>query len=45
MISGRVRTFRTDTPKEIIEKAKEINAKAIKYEGKPYFFFEEEEQS
>lgn len=41
MIEGKVRTFKTDTPKEILEEAKKINAKAIEYEGKPYFYFSE----
>ena len=39
MVKGKVRTFRDDTPKEIIEQAKKINEKAIKYEGEPYFHF------
>lgn len=43
MVEGKVRTFCAETPKEIIEKAKEINAKSLEYEGKPYFFFSEEQ--
>lgn len=39
MLEGKVRTFSSETPEDIIEKAKEINKKAIEYEGKPYFFF------
>ncbi len=40
MLEGKVRTFSSETPEDIIEKAKEINKKANEYEGKPYFFFE-----
>ncbi len=40
MIDGKVRTFSLYTPQDIIERAKEINRKAIECEGKPYFFFE-----
>ena len=43
MVDGKGRTFQSSTPKEIIQKAKAINEKAIKYEGKPYFNFENKE--
>lgn len=44
MISGKIRTFSKNTPKEIIEKAKEINKTAIRTGGKPAFFFETNEE-
>ena len=40
MVDGEIRTFKPNTPKEIIEKAKQLNEKALKYEGRPYFNFQ-----
>jgi hypothetical protein len=42
MIKGKTRTFSKNTPKEIVEEAKKINAKTIRTAGRPFFFFEEE---
>lgn len=42
MIDGAVRTFKSNTPRDIIDQAKKINEKSLEYEGSPYFFFEEE---
>ena len=39
-----LKTFRADTPQDIIDKAKVINEKCIKYSGKPLFYFEEENE-
>lgn len=44
MINGKIRTFSKSTPKEIVEKAKEINKTAIRTGGKPAFFFETSEK-
>lgn len=41
-LEGKVRTFSKDTPKEIIEKAKDINKTTMKYGGKNFFNFENE---
>ena len=41
MIKGKTRTFSENTPQEIVEKVKELNKKAIRDAGKPFFFFEE----
>ena len=38
----QLRTFRKDTPAEIVEKAKEINKFIIEHAGKPFFHFEED---
>lgn len=45
MINGKIRTFSKSTPKEIIEKAKEINKTAIRTGGKPAFFFESTDEN
>lgn len=42
-VEGKIRTFRVDTPKEIIEKAKSINEECLKYAGKEFFHFENSE--
>lgn len=39
MIKGKTRTFSENTPQEIVKKAKELNKKAIRDTGKPFFFF------
>lgn len=44
MIIGNGRTFSKNTPAEIIEKAKKINEKALKYAGKPFFYFENDDK-
>ena len=44
MIYGKIRTFSKSTPKEIVEKAKKINEKLIRTAGKPFFFFEDDEE-
>ena len=41
MIKGKTRTFSKNTPLEIVKKAKELNKKAVRYAGKPFFLFEE----
>lgn len=41
MIKGKTRTFSENTPQEIVKKAKELNKKAIRDAGNPFFFFEE----
>lgn len=40
-----LRTFRKDTPQDIIEKAKMLNEKMIKLEGDPFYWFEEEDDA
>lgn len=45
MIKGKIRTFSKNTPKEIIEQAKKINKVTIQTAGRPYFFFEENDES
>lgn len=42
-VEGKILTLRVDTPKEIIEKAKSINEKCLKYAGKAFFHFENSE--
>ena len=44
MINGKVRTFKKDTPQEIIIKAKELNYLVKETSGRDFFFFEEEEE-
>lgn len=44
MINGKIRTFSKSTPKEIVEEAKKINKKTIRTAGKPFFFFESDEE-
>lgn len=39
-LDGKGRTFSKDTPKEIVEKAKDINKTTMKYGGKNFFSFE-----
>lgn len=39
MVKGKVRTFRKDTPDEIIQEAKKINIMFIEDTGKPFFEF------
>lgn len=41
-LDGKVRTFSKDTPKEIVEKAKDINKTTMQYGGKNFFSFETE---
>ena len=36
-----LRTFGKDTPIDIIEKAKAMNVKMMKYEGEPFYHFEQ----
>ena len=38
----QLRTFRKDTPQEIVEKAKLINASTLKHAGKQFFHFEKD---
>ena len=38
------RKFKKDTPPEIIEKAKKVNEKTMFCAGKPFYFFEEDEE-
>lgn len=42
MMDGKVRTFRIDTPKDIVNKAKVINDHLNEIGGKPFFHFENE---
>lgn len=44
MINGKIRTFSKSTPKEIVEEAKKINEKLIRTAGRPFFFFEDDEE-
>lgn len=41
-VSGAKRTFSKSTPKEIVEKAKDINKTTMLYGGKKFFSFETE---
>lgn len=43
MIVGKVRTFVSDTPKEILEKAMNLNEKCSENTGNEYFYFERKE--
>lgn len=43
MIDGKVRTFRDDTPKYIVDQAKVINEHIEEIGGKPFFHFEGKE--
>ena len=43
MIKGKIRTFRADTPKDIVDKAKVINDHVADVGCKPFFHFENEE--
>ena len=43
MLRGKIRTFCSDTPKEIVDKAKIINEHLSEHNVKPYFYFEDEE--
>lgn len=38
------RTFSKETPETIKEKARDTNDTCIRYAGKPFFFFEEDEE-
>lgn len=42
MIDGKIRTFRADTPKGIVDKAKVINDHVAEVGCKPFFHFESE---
>lgn len=42
-VNGKVRTFSSDTPHEIIDKAKKINDTMMKTAGKEFFHFENSE--
>ena len=44
MVDGKVRTFRNDTPTDIIKQAKEINDDIEKHFAKHYFHFEGENE-
>lgn len=39
-VDGKVRTFSSDTPDDVIKKAKAINEKMLNCAGKVYFQFE-----
>lgn len=43
LIEDKVRTFKKDTPSDIIKKAKEINDDYEKHFEKKFFHFEDEE--
>ena len=43
MLRGKIRTFRSDTPKEVIDKAKNINERLAEHDVKPFFHFEGED--
>ena len=43
MVRGKIRTFCSDTPKEIVDKAKIINEHLSEHNVKPDFYFEDEE--
>ena len=43
MLEGKIRTFRADTPKDIVDKAKVINDHVAAVGCKPFFHFENEE--
>lgn len=43
LLDGKVMTFSKDTPKDIVEKAKDINKTTMKYGGKNFFNFETEQ--
>ena len=40
MVPGKVRTFKKETPADVLEEAKKINKKIFNHTGKNYFFFE-----
>lgn len=40
MVPGKVRTFKKETPADVLEKAKKINKKIFKNTGENYFSFE-----
>jgi len=42
--TSKRRTFKKDTPEDIIRKAKEVNKITLKSAGKPFYFFEEDEE-
>ncbi len=42
--TSKPRTFKKDTPPEIIEKAKKVNENTMFCAGKPFYFFEEDEE-
>ena len=44
MYQNKIRTFKKNTPQEIIIKAKELNNLVKETSGRDFFFFEEEEQ-
>ena len=44
MIDGKVRTFKKDTPTEIIEEAKKLNTLVKETSGRDFFHFEEDEK-
>lgn len=43
LIEDKVRTFKKDTPSDIVEKAKKINKSYSRSAGKNFFHFEAEE--
>ena len=43
LIKGKIRTFRADTPKDIVDKAKVINEHLAEHDIEPFFHFENEE--
>lgn len=43
MIDGKIRTFRADTPKDIVDKAKVINDHVADVGCEPFFRFENKE--
>lgn len=40
MLAGKIRTFKKETPADVVEKAKIINKKIFENTGKNYFSFE-----
>lgn len=40
MVAGKVRTFKKETPADVLKKAKKINKKIFENTGKNYFSFE-----
>lgn len=42
MIDGKIRTFRADTPKDIVDKAQVINEHLAEHDIKSFFHFESE---
>ena len=40
----KTRKFKKDTPAEIIKEAREVNKETMHCAGKPFYFFEEDEE-